>query len=127
MHFDAAHCLRGYNGKCERLHGHRFEVEAVVTAEKLNATGIAFDFVDLKRLLKAVCDELDHNHLNDLPAFAEMNPSSEGLACYIYRRIAAEVKEPARLQSVGAAAKSLGASSPGQPCVPPGSGLSSSQ
>ena len=27
-HFDAAHFLRGYQGKCEALHGHRFRVVA---------------------------------------------------------------------------------------------------
>ncbi len=28
MDFDAAHALRGYQGKCEKLHGHRFKVVA---------------------------------------------------------------------------------------------------
>ncbi|HOM83060.1 MAG: 6-carboxytetrahydropterin synthase QueD [Armatimonadetes bacterium] len=99
-HFDAAHCLRGYQGKCERLHGHRFEVEAVVRAEELDATGIALDFTLLKRLLGAICDELDHRNLNELPPFQQENASSEGLARYIYRRLAPQIPEPARLLSV---------------------------
>jgi len=32
QHFDAAHFLRGYQGKCERVHGHRFEVAVAVDA-----------------------------------------------------------------------------------------------
>lgn len=100
MHFDAAHCLRGYAGKCERLHGHRFEVEAVVAAETLDSTGIALDFTLLKRLLGAVCDELDHVYLNELPPFQQENASSEGLARYIYGRLAPDIPEPARLRSV---------------------------
>jgi len=35
-HFDAAHYLRGYGGKCEALHGHRFKVVATLRAGKLN-------------------------------------------------------------------------------------------
>lgn len=100
LHFDAAHCLRGYQGKCERLHGHRFEVEAVVRAESLDSIGIALDFTVLKRLLKAVVDELDHAFLNDLPPFQTQNASSEGIARYIYQRIAPDVPPPARLHSV---------------------------
>ena len=34
-HYDAAHFLRNYKGKCEKLHGHRYDVEA----------GMAFDDV----------------------------------------------------------------------------------
>ncbi len=34
-HFDAAHTLRGYRGKCEHLHGQRFKVVARVRARKL--------------------------------------------------------------------------------------------
>ncbi|HXZ95157.1 MAG TPA: 6-carboxytetrahydropterin synthase [Dehalococcoidia bacterium] len=54
QHFDAAHYLRGYGGKCEALHGHRFEVVVSVEAEKLNEIGIAFDFVELKKRLSGV-------------------------------------------------------------------------
>ena len=32
QHFDAAHYLRDYHGKCENLHGHRFKVVAHLKA-----------------------------------------------------------------------------------------------
>ena len=31
-HYDAAHFLRNYEGKCSRLHGHRYVVEAALQA-----------------------------------------------------------------------------------------------
>ncbi|NNK61954.1 MAG: 6-carboxytetrahydropterin synthase, partial [Gemmatimonadetes bacterium] len=57
-HYDAAHFLRNYEGKCNRLHGHRYVVEAAVQAAELNESGIAFDFVDLKRELRALAELL---------------------------------------------------------------------
>lgn len=100
MHFDAAHQLRGYAGKCERLHGHRFQVEAVVAAAELQPSGLAFDFVVLKQLLGRIISELDHAYLNELPAFQEVNTSSEQIARHIYRRLAPELPPSVRLQSV---------------------------
>jgi len=86
--FSSSHQLRHYEGKCENMHGHNFTVEADVTGETLDPRlGILMDFKELKRLLKVVTDELDHRHLNDLPAFAEQNPSSELLAQHVFRRL----------------------------------------
>ncbi|MBI3944640.1 MAG: 6-carboxytetrahydropterin synthase QueD [Armatimonadetes bacterium] len=100
MHFDAAHRLRGYAGKCERLHGHRFQVEAVIAAEELGPDGLAFDFVALKRLLGRIVGELDHSYLNDLPPFREENASSENIARFIYRCLAPDLPAPVRLSAV---------------------------
>ena len=90
-HFDAAHYLTGYGGKCEGMHGHRFEVVASVEAEGLNDTGIAYDFADLKRALGVVLRRFDHVCLNDVPPFDGINPSSENLARVIHDALAAEV------------------------------------
>jgi 6-pyruvoyltetrahydropterin/6-carboxytetrahydropterin synthase len=84
QHFDAAHFLRGYRGKCEALHGHRFEVVLKVNARELNEIGIAYDFVELKASLNRVLARLDHVCLNDLPPFDKINPSSENIAVTIY-------------------------------------------
>lgn len=96
-HYDAAHFLRNYKGKCERLHGHRYVVEAAVQSEGLNEAGIAFDFVDLKRELRALAEELDHYNLNDLPAFENVETSAENQAKWFYdeltRRLPAEQAE----------------------------------
>ena len=83
-HYDAAHFLRNYEGKCQRLHGHRYVVEAAVQTAELNEAGIAFDFVDLKRELRALAELLDHFNLNDLPYFAEIETSAENQAKWFY-------------------------------------------
>ena len=91
-HFDAAHFLRGYGGKCEALHGHRFRTVVGIRAEKTNSIGIAYDFVELRLKLHSVVSQLDHTLLNDLPAFQEENPSSENLARFIYQELAPKLE-----------------------------------
>src|SRR5512136_671751 len=82
--FDAAHALRGYEGKCERLHGHRFRVAVTITATKLNEIGLAYDFTVLKKQLGEVLGRFDHTSLNDTPPFDKINPSSENIASTVY-------------------------------------------
>ena len=87
QHFDAAHYLRGYGGKCEELHGHRFEVVVSVEAKKLNEIGIAFDFVELKKYLGEILKRFDHVCLNDVLPFDSINPSSENIAATVYKEL----------------------------------------
>jgi len=82
-HFDAAHFLRGYRGRCEALHGHRFQVVAKVAASQLDDIGLAYDFTDLKRYLGNILARFDHTCLNEVPPFDEINPSSENIAVTI--------------------------------------------
>ena len=88
-HYDAAHFLRNYKGKCERLHGHRYVVEIAVETAELNESGIAVDFVELKRHLRDLAGRLDHRNLNDLPEFAEEETSAELQARFFYDRLQA--------------------------------------
>jgi preQ(0) biosynthesis protein QueD len=86
-HFDAAHRLRSYHGKCENLHGHRFKVVARVEATKLDETGLAYDFAKLKQYLREALAQFDHACLNDVPPFDEIEPSCENLAATIYSEL----------------------------------------
>ena len=86
-YFDAAHFLRGYPGKCERIHGHRYEAIVSVKAEELSEIGIAYDFSVLRRRLNEVIDKLDHTLLNDTPPFDRINPSAENIARFIYQEL----------------------------------------
>ena len=86
-HFDAAHYLRDYGGKCENVHGHRFKVVVSLKATKLNKIGLAYDFVELKRHLSEVITRFDHTSLNDVPPFDKINPSSENIAVTIYDQL----------------------------------------
>lgn len=82
--FSAAHALRHYEGKCERLHGHNFSVELTVEGAGLDVkTGMVVDFKILKGALKKSLEELDHQLLNELEPFGSQNPSSENLARHI--------------------------------------------
>lgn len=82
--FSAAHQLRGYKGKCEHLHGHNWKVTITLSANKLDETGLAMDFGDVKKILSEILQKLDHSFLNEHPHFKEVNPSSENIARYIY-------------------------------------------
>ena len=82
--FDAAHYLRGYRGKCEAMHGHRFRVVVKVESSSLNDIGIAYDFTELKQHLRGILTRYDHTCLNDIQPFDGINPSSENIASTIY-------------------------------------------
>jgi 6-pyruvoyltetrahydropterin/6-carboxytetrahydropterin synthase len=85
--FDAAHFLRGYRGKCEALHGHRFHVVIRVKANAVDDIGIAYDFTELKRHLNTITTKLDHVCLNDISPFDRINPTSENIAVDIYEKL----------------------------------------
>ena len=84
QYFDAAHFLRGYQGKCETMHGHRFRVVARVEAIGTDTVGMAYDFTVLKKQLAEILARFDHTCLNEVPPFDTINPSSENIASTIY-------------------------------------------
>ena len=86
--FSSAHCLKGYCGNCSEKHGHNWSVQVFIRSEKLDEIGIAVDFKALKRELDALLGELDHKDLNSIPPFDKLNPTSENIAMYIYKRLA---------------------------------------
>ena len=86
-HYDAAHFLRNYKGKCEKLHGHRYEVEAGMAFDDVGEGGMAFDFGDAKRILRAIADHLDHENINDLEPFTTLEPSAENQARWIFQQM----------------------------------------
>ena len=84
-HFDAAHRLRNYHGRCESLHGHRYKVVVRVEADEVDrSSGMVCDFGLLKKYLKDALSEFDHAYLNEVPPFDKTEPSSENLAAVIY-------------------------------------------
>ncbi len=87
QHFESAHFLRGYKGKCENLHGHRYIVRLRLMGERLNEIGLVYDFTDVKRHLGGILEGYDHACLNDLPPFDKINPSAENIAAEIYRQL----------------------------------------
>jgi 6-pyruvoyltetrahydropterin/6-carboxytetrahydropterin synthase len=93
--FDAAHALRGYQGNCERLHGHRWEVAVCLEGSDLNDLGILVDFRALKVAIQAATADYDHNVLNDVPPYDEINPSTEHIARTIFQAVRAHMADAA--------------------------------
>ena len=93
QHFDAAHYLRDYQGKCEALHGHRYQVVVKVKASQVNEIGLAYDFTVLKQHLTDILSRFDHTCLNDVPPFDKINPSSENIASTIYNELKPRLAE----------------------------------
>ena len=91
--FAAAHQLRNFRGKCEKLHGHNWRIEVFVEGEKLNDTGLLIDFKDLKDATNRLLEELDHSFLNELLPFKDQNPSSENIAAYIFKGLSNELND----------------------------------
>lgn len=91
-HFDAAHFLREYLGKCANIHGHRWKVEISLRGAILNEQGILIDFMDVKAMLKQVLDEFDHKLINDVQPFDKLNPTAENIAKYIFDVMASRLR-----------------------------------
>lgn len=96
----SAHFLRGYQGKCEKLHGHNWRVQVFVKSGKLDKTGMAIDFKVLRKIVGKVLEKLDHCLLNELPEFKKQNPSSELLAEYVFRKTQLHLKKPLKVSKV---------------------------
>ena len=82
--FAAGHALRDYKGKCENVHGHNYKLRVTIEGAALNSTGLLIDFIDVRAAIKALADRLDHQFLNEVPPFDELNPSAENIAEYFY-------------------------------------------
>lgn len=101
--FSAAHQLRDYEGGCENLHGHNWKVEVHVQGEHLGEDGLLLDFRLMKKATDKTLDQLDHRFLNDLPAFKEVNPSSENIARFIFTSLSEQLNhDRARISKVTA-------------------------
>ena len=82
--FSSGHYLRNYKGKCENPHGHNYKVFVTLVGEELDEAGLLLDFKLLKQVMRPVVEYLDHQMINDLKPFDEVNPSAENLAKYFF-------------------------------------------
>jgi 6-pyruvoyl-tetrahydropterin synthase len=99
-----AHSFRGeVFGPAQRLHGATYVIDATFRRAALDPDGIVVDIGRATEELQAVVAELDYRNLDDEPAFAGMNTSTELLAQVIADRLAARVQAGA----LGASAREL--------------------
>jgi 6-pyruvoyltetrahydropterin/6-carboxytetrahydropterin synthase len=88
--FASAHFLPGYEGQCKNLHGHTWKVKVKFGPYvERDGIGIARDFHDLKKILKDVCDQLDHDLINN---YIE-RPTAENIKDWFYKELR-ETGEP---------------------------------
>ena len=85
--FSASHQLRGYKGRCERLHGHNWRVRVHLRAAELDSAGMVIDFHELDEIMASAIEPFEHQHLNEIPPFDQINPSAENLAFVIGQRV----------------------------------------
>lgn len=99
-HFDAAHFLRGYAGKCAKNHGHRWVYSVVIEGPELDELGMLVDFGEIKKMMKEnIEDYLDHSTLNRAQGFRDQNPTAENISKLIYKSMWA-VPKGLKLKSV---------------------------
>src|SRR6202034_1638703 len=91
--FSSGHYLRNYHGRCENPHGHNYKVRVTLIGKELDQTGLLLDFKQLKQVMRPVIDRIDHQMLNDLEPFTEINPSAENLARYFYDQTSAQLQD----------------------------------
>jgi 6-pyruvoyltetrahydropterin/6-carboxytetrahydropterin synthase len=89
--FSAAHRLEGHPGRCSRLHGHTWSVEAVFSATDTGADGMVVDFDQLGSALGEAVGPFDHVCLNDVEPFDKVPPTAENVARVVYKAVAERV------------------------------------
>jgi 6-pyruvoyl-tetrahydropterin synthase len=103
-HIMVAHTLRGdVFGPAQQLHGATYVVDATFRRRELDSDGIVVDIGRATEELRAVLADLTYRNLDDEPAFAGMNTTTEALAQVIADRLAERVHRGA----LGDAAKGL--------------------
>src|SRR5690348_7077666 len=93
-HIMIAHSFRGAEfGPAQRLHGATFVVEAEFRAPKLDHLHLLVDIGLAKQALRAALDTLDYHNLDEEPAHAGLNTTTEYLCQHIHGLLAAAVRE----------------------------------
>ena len=80
----AAHQIRMHGGKCERLHGHNWRIRVHARAGALNRLGMVIDFADLQKIVAELCARFDHQNINEVAPFTEVNTTAENLSRFFY-------------------------------------------
>lgn len=91
--FEAAHHLTSYRGEPEPVHGHSWRVEVELSTAELDAEGMAYDFVEIKRALDALVARFDHRHINSIPPFDTTSPTTERIARHLFEQLRAALPE----------------------------------
>jgi 6-pyruvoyl-tetrahydropterin synthase len=84
-HIMIAHSFSGAEfGPAQRLHGATFVVEAEFRAPRLDPLNLLIDIGLARDELRRVLAVVDYRNLDDVPAFAGQNTTTEFMAHYIH-------------------------------------------
>jgi 6-pyruvoyltetrahydropterin/6-carboxytetrahydropterin synthase len=92
--FASAHFITFAGHRCEGLHGHNYRARVTVEGALNQESWFVFDFVELKKIMRKLCDEIDHLVLLPLESrriiVAEesemVNVSVDGKLRYVFPR-----------------------------------------
>jgi 6-pyruvoyltetrahydropterin/6-carboxytetrahydropterin synthase len=91
-HVMIAHSFRGeLFGPAQRLHGATYVVDAEFRARELGPEGVVVDIGRASRALGEILDELNFKNLDEEPAFANQNTTTEFLSRAVFERLAARI------------------------------------
>jgi len=92
-HFMIAHSFKGdVFGPAQRLHGATYVVDVELRRPSLDADNIVVDIGRASEVLRTTLAELNFRNLDDEPAFAGVNTTTEFLARMIFDRIVAAIQ-----------------------------------
>ena len=92
-HMMIAHSLRGdVFGPAQQLHGATYVVDVEFRRSNLDADGIVVDIRRASEALSAILSGLSYRNLDDDPAFAGRNTTTEFLARAIFDRMAEKIR-----------------------------------
>lgn len=84
VHFDAAHYLPNYKGKCGNMHGHTWHITAQVSGPVCPVTGMVLDLTILKRVVNDAIIAYDHQLLNDHISMPTCETMAHVIAAYVH-------------------------------------------
>jgi 6-pyruvoyl-tetrahydropterin synthase len=87
-----AHSFRGeVFGPAQKLHGATYVVDVELRRPTLDADGIVVDIGRALAALQAILDPLSYRNLDDEPAFAGRNTTTEFMARVVFDRLVAAI------------------------------------
>ena len=84
----ASHQLKNQGGRCERLHGHQYEIILTLKSEKLDYKTMIVDTYEIEKIFDRFIG-VDHLHLNEF--MNEDNPTMEFMAKYFYDNLKEDI------------------------------------
>jgi 6-pyruvoyl-tetrahydropterin synthase len=95
-HFMIAHSFRGeIFGPAQRMHGATYVVDVELRRPELDSDGVVVDIGRASAALREVLAELNYRNLDEEPAFAGKNTTTEFLARAVYERMARRIRDGA--------------------------------